>query len=134
MSTKIKLIIAGISGLFAVALGAFGAHSLKSMVDETMLETFKTGVNYHLIHSIVLLVLAFAKRSEFNKSFIFILTGILLFSFSLYLYSISQITIFAYVTPFGGISFLIGWGMIIYAARKIKFEHDLIEQKKVDHS
>ena len=114
MSKKIKMIIAGLSGFTAVALGAFGAHGLKNIIDEHYLEIYKTGILYHLVHSIVLLALALADKNQLNKSFIFILAGIILFSFSLYLYSITGVVVFAIITPFGGVSFLIGWFLIIY--------------------
>jgi len=112
-STRTKLIIAGIFGFLAVAIGAFGAHGLKSILSEKMIQTYNTGVLYHLVHSVVLLVLALADKPLFNKSFYMIMTGIILFSFSLYLYAVTGITFLAMITPFGGVSFLIGWGMII---------------------
>jgi uncharacterized membrane protein YgdD (TMEM256/DUF423 family) len=108
------LIISGISGFLAVALGAFGAHGLKSQITPEMLEIFKTGVLYHLIHSVVLLALSLSGLEKFNKSAIFFLIGILLFSFSLYLYSVTAVTFFAFITPFGGVSFLIGWALVVY--------------------
>ncbi len=114
MSKKVKMIMAGLSGLTTVALGAFGAHGLKNIISENYLEVYKTGIFYHLIHSVVLLALAFADKTQLNKSFIFILSGIVLFSFSLYIYSITGIIAFAVITPFGGVSFLIGWLFIIY--------------------
>ena len=118
MTKKSQIIIAGICGLTAVAFGAFGAHTLKSVIDSATLETFKTGVLYHLIHSTVLFVLALSKIQSFTKAYIFIFIGIILFSFSLYLYSLTLIIAFIFVTPFGGMSFIIGWLLIIYSAAK----------------
>lgn len=112
-STRTKLIIAGIFGFLAVAIGAFGAHGLKSILSEKMIQTYNTGVLYHLVHSVVLLALVLADKMKFNKSFYMIMTGIILFSFSLYIYAITGITFLAMITPFGGVCFLIGWGMII---------------------
>lgn len=108
------LIISGISGFLAVALGAFGAHGLKSQLTPEMLEIYKTGVLYHLIHSVVLLAISLSNSQKFNKSAIFFSIGILLFSFSLYLYSVTAVTFFAFITPFGGVSFLIGWALLVY--------------------
>ena len=88
MNKKRQITIAGVMGLLGVALGAFGAHGLANSLSDKMLETFKTGVLYHLIHSVVLLALALS-HFRFTKSFLFILIGILLFSFSLYIYSIT---------------------------------------------
>jgi uncharacterized membrane protein YgdD (TMEM256/DUF423 family) len=112
------VIIGGISGFLAVALGAFGAHGLKQQLSPEMLEIFKTGVFYHLIHSVVVLALGLSEKEKFNKSAIFFSIGILLFSFSLYLYSITAVMFFAFITPFGGVSLLIGWAMVVYAGVK----------------
>lgn len=111
--SKIYIIITGLTGFSAVALGAFGAHILESRLSSDMMETYNTGILYHLVHSVVLLALVLS-NFNLNKSFWFIFSGIILFSFSLYTYSISGISILAMITPLGGISFLIGWVMIIY--------------------
>lgn len=108
------IIIGGVSGFLAVALGAFGAHGLKSQLTPDMLEIFKTGVFYHLIHSVVLLAIGLSGQEKFNKSAIFISLGILLFSFSLYIYSVTAVKFFAFITPFGGVSLLIGWVLVVY--------------------
>jgi len=113
MNNKLLIIISGIMGFAGVAFGAFGAHGLKSILNEQLLETYKTGVLYHLIHSVVLLAIALAGKEKFIKSFWFFFAGIILFSFSLYVYSISQITMFAMVTPIGGVSLLIGWLFVV---------------------
>jgi uncharacterized membrane protein YgdD (TMEM256/DUF423 family) len=109
------VIIGGISGFLAVALGAFGAHGLKSQLTPEMLEIYKTGVFYHLIHSVVVLALGLSEKEKFNKSALFISIGILLFSFSLYLYSVTAVMLFAFITPFGGVSLLAGWALVVYA-------------------
>ncbi len=111
--TKLWIIIAGISGFTAVALGAFGAHGLKDILSPNMLEIYKTGILYQLIHSVVLLALALSGNKKFFTSQMFFLSGIILFSFSLYLYAITGSIAFAYITPFGGLSFLIGWLLLI---------------------
>ena len=103
------LIIAGISGFTGVALGAFGAHGFKDTLSPEMLEIYKTGVLYHLIHSVVLLALSMIPGNSLDFSRWFIFAGIIFFSFSLYLYSVTGIAFIAYFTPFGGVCFLIGW-------------------------
>jgi uncharacterized membrane protein YgdD (TMEM256/DUF423 family) len=115
-----KIIIAASAGFIGVALGAFGAHGLKNSLTTEMLEIYKTGILYHLIHTAVLLAIALFGKKELTKAFIFISAGILLFSFSLYLFSITSIKFFAMITPFGGVSLLIGWGLIIFYAIKLK--------------
>lgn len=101
--------IGAISGFIAVALGAFGAHGLKSIVTPDMLETYRTGVLYHLIHSVVILAIGFYGNKRLKIPALFFLIGIILFSFSLYIYSVTGIKTLAMITPLGGVSFLIGW-------------------------
>jgi len=117
---KLWLTISAISGFTAIAIGAFGAHGLKGNLSAEMIEVYKTGVLYHLIHSVVLLGLSLNTLIKAKLPSIFILFGIILFSFSLYIYSTSGITFFAMVTPVGGFCFLIGWLLIIYEALKLK--------------
>lgn len=112
-NTKFWIIVSAISGFSAVAIGAFGAHGLKEKLTVEMLEVYKTGVLYHLIHSLVILSLALSDKIRSQISSVFFLTGIILFSFSLYIYSTSGIRLFAMITPFGGVSFLIGWVTMI---------------------
>lgn len=118
MDKKSQIAIAAIMGFLAVALGAFGAHGLSDSLSEKMLETYRTGVFYHIVHSVVLLVLALSNY-KFVKSFIFLTVGILLFSFSLYLYSLTGMKLLAMITPFGGVSLLIGWILIVTESRKL---------------
>ena len=105
-------------GALGVALGAFGAHGLKTILSPEMLETYRTGILYHIIHAVVLLALSLNTKYNFSLSFYFIFVGIILFSFSLYAYTLSGIKLFAMITPFGGVSLIIGWILII--ARRYK--------------
>ena len=117
---KLWIIISAVSGFTAVAIGAFGAHGLREKLTPDMLEIYKTGVLYQLIHSVVLLVLSLNNFIKGYLPSLFFLLGIILFSISLYIYSTSGIKFFAMVTPFGGVSFLIGWLLIVYEALKLK--------------
>lgn len=117
---KLWLIISAVSGFTAVAIGAFGAHGLREKLSTEMLEVYKTGVLYQLIHSVVLLALSLNTLIKSQLPSIFILLGIILFSFSLYIYSTSGISFLAMITPIGGVCFLIGWLLIIYEAIKLK--------------
>jgi len=117
--SKKWLIIAGISGFLGVALGAFGAHGLRNILSVEMIEIYKTGVLYQLIHSVVLLALALTVGSSFGLSKWFFLAGIILFSFSLYLYAVTGTLLFAMITPFGGVCFLAGWlSLVVIAVKK----------------
>lgn len=101
-------------GFLSVLLGAFGAHILKEKLDVGALNNFETGVKYQMFHVLaILLIYSFQKIKETHKlriSFIFIL-GILCFSGSLYVIAIGFVkaTNIWFVTPLGGLLFLIGW-------------------------
>lgn len=115
----------------AVALGAFGAHGLEKITtDEKILHTFQTGVQYQMYHALGLLAIAFlADRFKNNwinwagRSFI---TGIILFSGSLYLLTFLKVEdnpavkIIGPITPIGGLFFIAGWILLLVAVLKEK--------------
>jgi uncharacterized membrane protein YgdD (TMEM256/DUF423 family) len=112
------VIAGGISGFLAVALGAFGAHGLSAKLSPEMMEIYKTGVLYHLIHSVVILAIGLADKEIYFKPGLFFAAGVVLFSFSLYLYAVTAVAAFAIITPFGGLCFLIAWlWLAVNAAR-----------------
>ena len=117
---KTWIIISAVSGFTAVAIGAFGAHGLREKLTSEMLEVYKTGVLYQFIHTIVLLILSLTNFIKSTIPSILFLSGIILFSFSLYFYSTSGIQFFAMITPVGGVCFLIGWLWIIVETIRIK--------------
>jgi len=119
---KTWVIISAVSGFTAVAIGAFGAHGLREQLTPEMLEVFKTGVLYQFIHTIVLLILSLTNFIKTKIASLFFLCGIILFSFSLYIYSTSGVQFFAMVTPVGGVCFLIGWLWIIVETIRVKRE------------
>ena len=103
-------------GGIAVIAGAFGAHSLENFVTAERLDTFKTGVTYHMYHALALLVVGWIGRENFAATlrwagYCFCL-GILLFSGSLYLLVITDTGWLGAVTPFGGLAFIAGWIML----------------------
>jgi len=101
----------------AVALGAFGAHGLKSHLElHGMLDVWNKAVLYHFVHAIALLV--FAIYGTLNRSVWWLLfAGILLFSGSLYLMALTSLRWLGAVTPLGGLCFLAGWAWLIIAPR-----------------
>jgi uncharacterized membrane protein YgdD (TMEM256/DUF423 family) len=117
---KTWIIISAVSGFTAVAIGAFGAHGLKEKLTAEMLEVYKTGVFYQFVHTAVLLILSLTNFIKTKIPSIFFLLGIILFSFSLYIYSTSDIQFFAMITPIGGVCFLIGWLWIIIEVIRAK--------------
>ena len=101
----------------AVALGAFGAHSLKSTLElRGMLDVWNKAVLYHFFHAIALLVLAL--YGTINRgAWWLLLAGIFLFSGSLYLMALTNLRWLGAVTPIGGLCFLAGWAWLIIAPR-----------------
>jgi len=97
-----------------VVFGAFGAHALKAKIPPQRLESFETGVRYQMYHALALLGAAFA-LSNWNTSGWLIasgwafITGILLFSGSLYILTFTGKRAWGAVTPFGGLAFILGW-------------------------
>jgi len=117
---KMWIIISAASGFTAVAIGAFGAHGLRENISAEMLEVYKTGVLYQFVHTIVLLILSLTNFIKTKTASIFFLLGIILFSFTLYIYSTSGIQFFAMITPVGGVCFLIGWFWLIVETVRTK--------------
>ena len=102
----------------AVALGAFGAHSLKSTLEmRGMLDVWNKAVLYHFIHAIALLVLALYGTVN-RGAWYLLLTGIFLFSGSLYLLALTNLRWLGAITPFGGLCFLAGWAWLIVTPAK----------------
>jgi uncharacterized membrane protein YgdD (TMEM256/DUF423 family) len=116
------LIIATLLGMLAVILGAFGAHGLEKSLDPHMLKRFHTGVEYQFYHGVTLLVVGLLWERQQNHwlaaaGYAFS-SGVLLFSGSLYVYAITDITAIAMITPFGGTAFIIGWLCLLRYALK----------------
>src|ERR1700756_3625238 len=112
MSVSLFRIAAALCFL-AVALGAFGAHSLKSTLElHGMLDVWNKAVLYHFIHAIALLVLAL--YGTVNRGAWWLLfAGIFLFSGSLYILALTNFRGLGAIPPFGGLCFLGGWGWLI---------------------
>lgn len=121
MSKQI-LMTASILLAVAVAIGAFGAHGLKAHLSNEMLQTYKTGVEYHFYHALGLLLIGVLSISYpsglLNWSAILLAIGIVLFSGSLYVLAISGIKWIGAITPLGGLSFIAGWIFLLVAVWK----------------
>lgn len=115
-----KLVVAGgVNGLLAVALGAFGAHALKTRLSIEMLTVYQTGVQYHLAHALAILLMAsLSDRFSVARSGWLFVAGIVLFSGSLYALALTGIKILGAITPLGGICFLSGWALLVLSAWK----------------
>ena len=107
-----------------VALGAFGAHGLKSRVDADLLVIFETGVRYHMYHALALLAVGWAATrwpgTWVTASGWLFLVGILVFSGSLYLMTFTGARWLGAITPLGGMCFIVGWVLLAVAAFKAR--------------
>ena len=119
--SNIFIFIAAISGFLSVALGAFGAHALKSRLDSHYLDVWSTAVSYQMYHSLALLCVAlllmkWPDTRALNVSGYGFCIGMLIFSGSLYLLCLTGIKWLGAITPIGGVAFLIAWVCLAYAA------------------
>jgi len=118
-----NILLAGAAFMaLAVLFGAFGAHALKTSLSAEMLAVYKTGVEYQFYHALGLLLIGligFKIDSKWLRwSGILLVAGIILFSGSLYVLSISGIKTLGAITPIGGLSFVAGWICLIFAIWK----------------
>lgn len=105
--------IAAVTGMLAVALGAFGAHRLKDLLAQHgAAAIWETAVFYHFIHAVMLFVLAERKPFPAVAWWSF-LSGIVIFSGSLYLLAATNVRWLVAITPVGGVCFLLGWGWLV---------------------
>ena len=107
-------VLAAVAAFLAVALGAFGAHGLRSRLTESEMQVFRTAVDYHMWHALGLgWVALLLERSPDSRALAWagglLAAGILLFSGSLYLLALTGIRALGWITPFGGLAFLAAW-------------------------
>jgi uncharacterized membrane protein YgdD (TMEM256/DUF423 family) len=118
-----NILLAGtIFMVLAVSLGAFGAHALKKVLSTEMLAIYQTGVEYQFYHSLGLLLIGLigfqVKSKLIGWSGILLIAGIVVFSGSLYVLTLSGIKAFGAITPVGGLSFIAGWICLAVALLK----------------
>src|SRR5215217_8236636 len=104
------LLLGAVAAFLAVTLGAFGAHGLRGRLSPDMMAVFQTGVQYHMYHALALILVSgiMGRMSGWliqTAGWAFV-AGIVLFSGSLYVLSISGITMLGAITPLGGVAFL----------------------------
>ena len=120
------LAAAGVNGLMAIAMGAFAAHGLRSVLDAEALGWLDTASRYQMSHALVLLGVALLfgrarphgdRRLLLALAWAFLL-GTVLFAGSLYLLALTHLRAFAWITPFGGVALMAGWlGLILLGVR-----------------
>ncbi|MGO3181661.1 MAG: DUF423 domain-containing protein [Aequorivita sp.] len=111
-----------------IALGAFGAHGLKNIVDAAAINTFETGVRYQMYHSIAILILGLTPsipEKIKKRTFWLFIVGMLFFSGSIYLLALNEVLSFnsakiGFITPIGGLLFIIGWVSLGFSLLSLK--------------
>lgn len=119
--SQLTLAVAAISGLLSVAFGAFGAHALRARLDSQALGVFETAVQYQFYHSLALLAVGLLMLQNpasalLRSSALLFILGIVVFSGSLYLLSLTGLRWLGAVTPLGGLGFIAGWACLAAAA------------------
>lgn len=119
---RLFFILASVSGFLCVALGAFAAHALKSRLESDLLDVFEVGVRYQMYHTFALFASAWAISKwpgtwTMASGWLF-LAGILVFSGSLYVLSLTGVRWLGAITPLGGFFFLAGWVALVVGALK----------------
>lgn len=115
---RLFLTLATASGFLAVALGAFGAHALKDHLDAWARGVYETAVLYHFVHTLALLGVALLCRAGQPRRMLVaagwaFAVGLVAFSGSLYLLSVTGVRWLGAVTPLGGVAFLLGWLLLL---------------------
>ncbi len=122
MTPKVLAALGALNAFLAVAAGAFGAHGLRGRVSERHLEIFEVGARYHMYHALALFAAAWLVSRQApgaqaaGWSF---LGGIVIFSGSLYALALTGVSKLGAITPLGGLAFLTGWALLVYAALKM---------------
>jgi uncharacterized membrane protein YgdD (TMEM256/DUF423 family) len=120
VSAKLFLAAGGLAALAGVALGAFGAHALKSRLSAEILAVWHTGVEYHIYHALGLLAIGLTAQHLPGSALLkwsgwAMLAGIVLFSGSLYALALSGERWLGAITPVGGVAFLVAWALLVAA-------------------
>jgi len=128
MSSRAMMIFSAISGFIFVMFGAFGAHVLSQSLGAQEMAWIHTGLEYQAYHTLAILGLAVAMLRRANIWFYwssaFLALGTVLFSGSLYCLALSHLKMWVFVTPVGGVCFLIGWVLMLIGALRLKKRAD----------
>lgn len=112
------LIASSIAGFLAVSLGAFGTHVLKVPLESAnLMETWRTAVIYHLVHSVALLAISLV-GARFRRTAFFWMGGLVLFSGSLYALCLTGQKWLGAITPSGGLLLMAGWIAVAFPGRE----------------
>jgi len=114
VTARLFLLLGSANAMFAVIIGAFGAHALKARLDESLMKIYQTGVEYHFYHSLGLILIGIIAMNISANIWLktsgwMMFIGIILFSGSLYSLSIFNLRWLGIITPFGGMLFVLAW-------------------------
>ena len=121
---KLFITLASLSGMLAVAFGAFGAHGLRNRLDDYLMGVFETAVQYHFYHALALLAVGVIALSQpqtvmlKSAGWLFFI-GTIVFSGSLYILALTGVKWLGAVTPLGGLAFIAGWACLAAAGWKL---------------
>ena len=113
-------VLGSVFALVGVAAGAFGAHAMRGVIPADLAAVFETGVRYQLVHALALLAAAGAAARWPGRAPT--AAGIVLFSGSLYLLSLTGVRMLGAVAPFGGVAFIAGWACLAWSAWSARSE------------
>ena len=128
---KTIFLVGIIFGISAIILGAFGAHGLETVLTESQMDTFETGVKYQMYHALLLLILSQLKIISANhqKAVLYLIAiGVVFFSFSIYFLATNEHTGFdfrtiGFITPIGGLLLISGWALMGFGVIKSKVQN-----------
>jgi uncharacterized membrane protein YgdD (TMEM256/DUF423 family) len=121
---KLFVILGALNAFVSIALGAFGAHGLKDKLTAHYMDVYHTGVQYQMMHALGLILVGILSEKLVQAQGLMgwagwlMFAGIILFSGSLYILSITQIKVLGAITPIGGVLFLISWILVVIAVVK----------------
>jgi len=116
---KLFTVLGALNAFLSIALGAFGAHGLKDKLNAYYMDIYHTGVQYHMLHAVGLLIVGLlAERLSSQAGLLgwagwLMFVGIVLFSGSLYALSVTKIGVLGAITPVGGVLFLVSWLLVV---------------------
>jgi uncharacterized membrane protein YgdD (TMEM256/DUF423 family) len=112
------MVIGSVSAFLSVAAGAFGAHALKAILEPSRLAVYETAAKYQMYHAFALLIVAWqiheTSDPRLTQAGWLFCSGIVLFSGSLYVVALTDLTWAGAMTPLGGVAFLSGWAILAW--------------------
>jgi uncharacterized membrane protein YgdD (TMEM256/DUF423 family) len=122
-AARLFLLLGAVNAALVVALGAFGAHALKTRLPQDLMAVYQTGIQYHFYHAVGLILIGLAATQIPASLWLkgagwLMLAGIVIFSGSLYALSLSGLRWLGVITPIGGTALILAW--IFFAAAVIK--------------